>query len=76
VPEGVSAHLTLVDTSAYFALLDRTDRHHRDAIQFLKMNDTPLVTTDLIVVETLNLVRVRLGHRQAIQLGIASSIPP
>lgn len=69
MPECVSPRLILVDTSAYFALLDRTDQHHRDAIQFLKANDTPLVTTDLIVVETLNLVRVRLGHRQAIRLG-------
>ncbi len=59
----------LTDTSAYFALADRTDRNHRSAIDFVEENEIPLVTTDLIVVETLNLVQVRLGHSKAIQIG-------
>jgi uncharacterized protein len=59
----------LVDTSAYFALLDRTDQHHSAAVAFVQANDRPLVTTDLIVVETLNLVQARLGHLHAITLG-------
>ena len=59
----------LVDTSAYFALVDRTDQHHAAAVAFVQTNDRPLVTTDLIVVETLNLVQARLGPSHAITLG-------
>lgn len=63
------ARAILVDTSAYFALADRTDRHHAAAIAFVETNGHPLVTTDLIVVETLNLVQARLGAAPAIALG-------
>lgn len=59
----------LVDTSAYFALVDQTDQHHATAVAFVQTNDRPLVTTDLIVVETLNLVQARLGPPHAITLG-------
>ena len=59
----------LIDTSAYFALADRTDRHHPAAVRFVHANDRPLITTDLIVVETLNLVQARLGSAPAIVLG-------
>jgi predicted nucleic acid-binding protein len=59
----------LVDTSAYFALADRTDQHHAAAVGFVQANDRPLVTTDLIIVETLNLVQARLGPAPAIALG-------
>jgi uncharacterized protein len=64
-----AARWILVDTSAYFALTDRTDQHHAAAVTFLQANDRPLVTTDLIVVETLNLVQARLGPAPAIALG-------
>ena len=57
MPADPIPRLILVDTSAYFALADRTDRHHRSAVAFVRENDIPLVTTDLIVVETLNLVQ-------------------
>jgi predicted nucleic acid-binding protein len=36
---------------------------------FVQANDRPLVTTDLIIVETLNLVQARLGPAPAIALG-------
>ena len=65
-PVSLSA---LVDTSAYFALADRSDQHHAAAVGFVQANDRPLVTTDLIIVETLNLVQVRLGSAPAIALG-------
>jgi predicted nucleic acid-binding protein len=41
----------------------------RSAVTFVRSNEVPLVTTDLIVVETLNLVQARLGHRHAVQVG-------
>lgn len=61
--------MILVDTSAYFAVFDRTDKNHLKAVNFLKDNTLPLVTTNLIVVETINLVNARLGHQQAISVG-------
>lgn len=64
-----ASRLILVDTSAYFALVDKTDRHHLAAVAFIHSHDAPLVTTDLVVVETLNLVQARIGHRHAIRLG-------
>jgi len=66
----------LVDTSAYFALVDRTDQHHAAAVGFVEANDRPLVTTDLIIVETLNLVQARLGSSPAITLGKRLLGPP
>jgi predicted nucleic acid-binding protein len=69
VPAEPASRLLLVDTSAYFALVDRTDQHHLAASAFVRANDIPFVTTDLIIVETLNLVQARLGHSPALQLG-------
>lgn len=64
-----AARAILVDTSAYFVLADRSDRHHAAAVGFVQTNDRPLVTTDLIVIETLNLVQARLEPASAIALG-------
>lgn len=50
VPPNLVPRRILVDTSAYFALADRTDRHHSSAVSFVRSNEVPLVTTDLIVV--------------------------
>jgi predicted nucleic acid-binding protein len=38
-------------------------------VGFVETNDCPLVTTNLIIVETLNLVQARLGSAPAIALG-------
>jgi predicted nucleic acid-binding protein len=64
-----ASRAVLVDTSVYFALADRTDQHHAAAVGFVRASDRPLVTTDLIVSETLNLVQARLGSAPAIALG-------
>jgi uncharacterized protein len=64
-----TARAVLVDTSAYFALADRSDQHHAAAVRFVQATDRPLVTTDLLIVETLNLVQARLGSAPAIALG-------
>lgn len=61
--------VVLIDTSAYFAILDKTDKNHEKAIDFLNTVKIPLVTTNLIVIETINLVNSRIGHKQAIALG-------
>lgn len=61
--------VVLVDTSAYYAVFDKTDKNHSKAIDFLKTNTFPFVTTTLIVIETINLVNARLDHEKAIKIG-------
>ena len=52
----------VVDTSALFALLDRRDAHHTSAIAFwADPDDEDLVTHAYVVVESVALVRARLG---------------
>ena len=58
-----------VDTSAYFAILDKSDKNHNKAVSFLEKNDLPLITSNLVVIETINLVNSRIGHEPATQLG-------
>ena len=52
-----------VDTSALLALLDDTDAHHLDAAATMRGLDsmTELVTHNYVVIETIALVRRRLG---------------
>jgi predicted nucleic acid-binding protein len=52
----------VVDTSAIFALLDRRDAHHQAAVAFwTEPDDEDLVTHAYVVVESVALVRSRLG---------------
>ncbi len=60
---------TFVDTSAFYALADRTDRLHSAAIRFLESNTSLLVTSNLVVQETITLLRMRLGHDAAVKFG-------
>lgn len=58
-----------VDTSAFFALADRTDRFHSLAVKFLEENQAPLVTSSPVIHETITLIRMRLGHEPAVRFG-------
>jgi predicted nucleic acid-binding protein len=52
----------VVDTSALFALLDRRDAHHAAAVAFwTDPDDEDLATHAYVVVESIALVRSRLG---------------
>ncbi len=52
----------VVDTSAVYALLDRRDAHHVEAVAFwTDPDDEDLVTHAYVVVESVALVRSRLG---------------
>jgi uncharacterized protein len=57
-----------VDTSAWFALNDRTDQFHKKArgfIESLKSAPILFITTDYVVDETLTLLRFKVSHREA-----------
>ena len=58
----------LVDTSAFYALMDRSDNHHETAarvwVSLLKENYS-IMTTNYVVVETLALLQGRLGFDAA-----------
>ena len=58
----------LVDTGAWYALADRSDRHHKRARRFYQ-EEAPrgrLVTTDLIVAEGWSLIAAHLGRAAAV----------
>jgi predicted nucleic acid-binding protein len=54
-----------VDTSAFLALEDESDKHHKEALQFRAQELLPgnyeLITTSYILDEILTLIRSRLG---------------
>lgn len=59
---------TFVDTSGFYALADRSDRHHLAARSALSRRaGSEWITTDHVVVETWLLVRARLGYRPALR---------
>ena len=63
-----------IDTSAFVALADKSDRNHRSAKTFLKLlarQRRPLLTSTYIADETITLARMRLGHPAALELGEA-----
>ena len=59
----------LVDTGAWYAVADKSDRHHRDAAAFYRQSAAlgGLVTTDLILGETFALLKSHLGRGSALR---------
>ena len=69
----------LVDTGAWYALADRSDQHHNQAVDIypeLLRSYHHLTTTNLGIAETYILVRRAVGHQEAITFldNIAASI--
>ena len=56
-----------VDISGRYATIDRHDRGHEAAQQFLENDYLRLVTTDYVMDETVTLPQVRLGHSCAVR---------
>lgn len=55
-----------VDTSGWFALLSLRDQYHHRAKEYLRQTSLPLVTTNYIVAETVNLLMSRENHNLAV----------
>ena len=65
----MKSNTIFVDTGAWFALADRSDRYHRKAVKrypALLKQYPHLTTTNLVVAETYILIRRALGYRPAI----------
>ena len=61
-----------VDTSAMVALLSAGDAHHVEAVSVWKRlveERARLVTTDLVIAETVGVVRARAGFETSVQAG-------
>lgn len=67
--------ISFVDTSAFYALDDSDDANHEEAIKIRrgirngKLQIRRLYTSNYILDETLTLIRMHLGHSQAIDFG-------
>lgn len=63
-----------VDTSAFVALADKRDRHHQQSKRFLRglaRANQPLVTSTYVADEVITMVRMHIGHAQAVEAGNA-----
>jgi len=58
-----------VDTSAWYAMIDKNDRDHAAAVTKIQILDRPLVTSNYILDEILTLLKTRLGPSIAIPFG-------
>ena len=58
-----------VDTGAWFAHFVRRDPDHQAALQWMKANRLPLLTTDFVLDELLTLLKLRESHSVAVAVG-------
>ncbi len=61
--------LLFVDTSAWFALINRRDPDHREVSKTLESSRGRLITSNYVFDETVTLCRHRLGHDAAVRVG-------
>lgn len=60
-----------VDTGAWFAYFVRRDADHSAAVQWMKANRLPLLTTDFVLDELFTLLKLRESHAVAVAAGNA-----
>ena len=58
-----------VDTSAWYAIIDKNDQDHAAAVNKIQLLGHPLVTSNYILDEILTLLKTRLGSAIAIPFG-------
>jgi predicted nucleic acid-binding protein len=64
----VNSEKVFIDTSGFYALMDRSDNHHEKAANIWLMllnQDQHLTTSNYIIVETMALLQNRLGFEAA-----------
>ena len=64
--------MIFIDTSAFLALENRKDEYHRPALIFrdsLFKSKESLVTSDYVLDESYTIIRLRAGHKIAVQFG-------
>lgn len=64
-----------VDTSAWFAYVDRKDGRHAEVAEALAGARGRRLTSNHVLDETLTLCRARLGHAAAVRIGTALRDP-
>jgi len=57
-----------VDTSAWYAILDKTDSDHVSAVGFKESLNHSMVTTNYVADEIITLTKARLGYMNAMRL--------
>ena len=64
--------LIIADTSGLYALVDRKDPHHAQAVAFFKTHAAAgsLLVSNHVFDETMTTVKTRLGMQVALQLGL------
>lgn len=60
-----------VDTGGWFAYFVRRDSDHMAAVDWMRQNRQPLVTTDYVLDELFTLLKLRESHRVAAAAGTA-----
>ena len=65
----MSNRLIFVDTSAWYALVDKSDCDHTSAVNLVRNLTRPLIATNYVFDETLTLIKVKLGQRIATDFG-------
>jgi len=62
-----------VDSSAFYALKDPSDKNNKEAVDFMenirRNINMRLVTSNFICDETITLIRMKLGHETAVRFG-------
>jgi predicted nucleic acid-binding protein len=64
--------MIFIDTSAFLALENRKDEYHKRALMFrdsLLESKESLVTSDYVLDESYTIIRLRAGHKIAVQFG-------
>ena len=64
--------MIFIDTSAFLALENRKDEYHKRALMFrdsLLESKKSLVTSDYVLDESYTIIRLRAGHKIAVQFG-------
>ncbi len=65
----MAADPIFVDTSAWYAYVDKSDTDHTSAVSAVRNLDRPLVTSNYVFDEILTLARARLGFSVAATFG-------